>query len=301
MSAGPSAPVVGDLAFLDQEPVTPRTPGRHGSAVEELRAAKQQRRRKVLLVWSLCAVLVSLAVLAVLVNLLVGRPGPPPAEKAEMQLAQTSTKPKPKQPEAVIGLDEKALKSLELPGSKPVVSEGERATKATAEPEGAKWIDAKTGSASAGDVEVKIQSVAIGNPRWLVTPGSAKSQQFLIVIVQLRNLTEERIVNHAGWIPRTPAAMGVKLADEHKNSYALKASAVGRTGPESIYPKKSLDDKLVFQEPVESAKLLRLELPAAAFGGRGTLRFQIPREMITELAEEPQSCLLYTSPSPRDS
>jgi hypothetical protein len=37
---------------------------------------------------------------------------------------------------------------------------------------------------------------------------------------------------------------------------------------------------VVFKEPVARAEYLRLELPTAAVGGTGKLRFQIPKSMI---------------------
>jgi hypothetical protein len=53
-----------------------------------------------------------------------------------------------------------------------------------------------------------------------------------------------------------------------------------RDGAASIWPGKSVEDVVVFEEPVVRAEYLRLELPASAFGGTGKLRFQIPTEMI---------------------
>jgi len=38
---------------------------------------------------------------------------------------------------------------------------------------------------------------------------------------------------------------------------------------------------LIFKTPIDSAKTLRLVLPAAAIGGSGSLNFEIPRAMIT--------------------
>jgi hypothetical protein len=48
----------------------------------------------------------------------------------------------------------------------------------------------------------------------------------------------------------------------------------------SVHPGKSVEDVVVFEEPVARAEYLRLELPASAFGGTGKLRFQIPKSMI---------------------
>jgi hypothetical protein len=48
----------------------------------------------------------------------------------------------------------------------------------------------------------------------------------------------------------------------------------------SICPGKSVEDVVVFEEPVARAEYLRLELLASTFKGTGMLRFQIPKSMI---------------------
>ena len=48
----------------------------------------------------------------------------------------------------------------------------------------------------------------------------------------------------------------------------------------SVYPGKEVEDLLVFEPPVDNVQFLRLQLPAAAFGGSGELRLQIPKGMI---------------------
>ena len=45
-------------------------------------------------------------------------------------------------------------------------------------------------------------------------------------------------------------------------------------------PGESLDDVLVFERPTDSAKFIHLELPASNFGGSGTIRFEIPEQML---------------------
>jgi hypothetical protein len=45
-------------------------------------------------------------------------------------------------------------------------------------------------------------------------------------------------------------------------------------------PIPSADEVFVFQAPAADAKELRLEVPTAAYGGAGMLKFAIPRSMI---------------------
>jgi hypothetical protein len=49
----------------------------------------------------------------------------------------------------------------------------------------------------------------------------------------------------------------------------------------SVYPGKQIEDLLVFEPPIDNVKFLRLELPAGAFDGTGSLYLQIPKSMIS--------------------
>ncbi len=81
------------------------------------------------------------------------------------------------------------------------------------------------------------------------------------------------------------------LTDNLNNAYSLRAfeadtQIVDHERPKSLYPKLYADDFLVFEVPRANVEFLRLELPAAAFGGTGTLRFQIPKAMIEQKKAE---------------
>ena len=51
---------------------------------------------------------------------------------------------------------------------------------------------------------------------------------------------------------------------------------------ESIYPGKEVTDVLIFEQPVDKASELKLELPAANFGGEGFIRIKIPASVIVK-------------------
>jgi hypothetical protein len=57
----------------------------------------------------------------------------------------------------------------------------------------------------------------------------------------------------------------------------------------AIYPKLFANDFVIFEAPKTEAAFVNLALPAAAFGGTGTLRFQIPKSMIEVRDPEPSS------------
>ncbi len=83
-----------------------------------------------------------------------------------------------------------------------------------------------------------------------------------------------------------PGRYAASLTDNFGNPYKRLSLDPGSQVPgqissaTSIYPGKRLEDLLVFEPPIENLQFLRLELPAAAFGGTGTLRLQIPKTMI---------------------
>ena len=82
---------------------------------------------------------------------------------------------------------------------------------------------------------------------------------------------------------------GVRLVDNQENACATKSFA-GRGleidgqlagGKASLDGDRATSDVLLFEKPSPDATRLRLELPAAAFGEVGSVKFEIPMAMIT--------------------
>lgn len=148
------------------------------------------------------------------------------------------------------------------------------------------WTDAATESIRRGDVSVRILSAQIGRPRLVRATGRAArpTEDVLVLKVQLRNESETRKLEYAGW-GSGKSASAVKLTDDFGNPYLPKtwkgATVEGQLAGQSLYPGKSLEDILVFEEPVDKAKALQLRLPASVFGEKETLDFAIPTSMIT--------------------
>src|SRR5207249_4308345 len=78
-----------------------------------------------------------------------------------------------------------------------------------------------------------------------------------------------------------PEAM---LTDNTGKAYAqlevLAAGVVDKERKASVFPVATVDEVLAFAKPARAVESLRLELPAAAWGGAGVFRFTIPRAMI---------------------
>jgi|CXWL01.1.fsa_nt_gi hypothetical protein len=75
------------------------------------------------------------------------------------------------------------------------------------------------------------------------------------------------------------------LEDELKNQYkrvdfGFMCKVEGRSEDESLYPGKVATDLLVFEVPVDGARKLDLELPLKNLGGKGTLTYSVPVELI---------------------
>jgi hypothetical protein len=131
-----------------------------------------------------------------------------------------------------------------------------------------------------GDVRVGIAAVAIGKvPLEGLFDEGQSTDPLLIVRVTIENLSRSRKIDFRGFDPEVPALEFAQLTDNHENSYRRvgfgAAKPKGQVKIDSIYPGKSIDDLLVFEIPVETAKYLRLELPAKNVGREGTFRFQI--------------------------
>lgn len=135
------------------------------------------------------------------------------------------------------------------------------------------WTDAQQDVATLGTVKVRIAAVELGEARF-----TRSSERCLAVKFELSNTHDSKIRQHNPWTRLPDGA----LVDDVGNSYQLRSAPQKK---ESIYPGKSIEETLIFQRPVKKAKVLKLQLPATAFGEDGMLRFQIPVDMIKEVEE----------------
>ena len=162
-----------------------------------------------------------------------------------------------------------------------------------ARPAPAKLQDENWASASSpvkqGDVQIRIVSARVDKVQIKDSFGDGTSPSkdaLLAVTVEVTNLSQTKKLDYRTWAG-ADFALGrdfAALADNFGNSYKRITfgmdKPVGRIDRDSIYPGKALTDVLVFEEPIESAEDLRLELPGENFNGTGMIRFQIPASMI---------------------
>ncbi len=162
-------------------------------------------------------------------------------------------------------------------------------TEQAAAPE-TEFVDAKTKSASQGDVSISVTTAVVEFVKWSDGKGEFQSKEKLLVLkLRIDNASASHKIAYTGWSQGEPdPPPGTELAtltDEHGDSYKLitfggERRVQGQVRAESIAPGKGVSDVLVFDPPAPAAQSLKLALPARNFGGTGTIGFMVPRSMI---------------------
>lgn len=151
------------------------------------------------------------------------------------------------------------------------------------------WFDASRGAVQQHDVRVQVTSVSVERVavtvrgKAMLSPRSA-----LVVRVRIRNTGAFRRIDYQAWPEAGPEAgqSGLSLTDETGRSYRRQVFGPGTmlTGHierAPLTPGKAAEAVLVFEvPPLARLQELHLELPASAFGGDGTIKFRLPRDMI---------------------
>jgi hypothetical protein len=152
------------------------------------------------------------------------------------------------------------------------------------EPSGVTWIDASREAWKSGDVTVKVRAAAIGRAKLIdATKRVSDTQEdYLLLLVEIANRSTTRKIQYSSWNLRGERP---RLTDNLKNPYLLQVAPgggifEGQQRVKSIYPEKTTEDLLVFERPVDKARSLRIQLPAAAFEGTGTGYIEIPMSMV---------------------
>ncbi|NUQ63527.1 MAG: DUF4339 domain-containing protein [Pirellulales bacterium] len=218
------------------------------------------------LVFLLIALVMVLAAGAIAV---VVRPAPPSGAGPSAS-AKPIPDPRPEEPAPLKSLDELA-EAL--------------APSATESAGNAEWVDAMAEPARRGDIIVRILSAEVGRPTLTMFNGSAARPrgEYLVLKVQIQNENGTSARQYTGFA-NSPAREAVKLFDDSGTSYSQKtwkaATIEGQLAKEPLRAGKPIADVLVFQKPSKEVTMLRLSLPAAAFGEKGTLGFAIPTTML---------------------
>jgi hypothetical protein len=150
------------------------------------------------------------------------------------------------------------------------------------------WTDARK-IVRQGDVLVAISSVTIDQVQLesILGERSLSNDKLLVIRLRIGNAGQTRKIDYESWGDNSQLfdRHVPSLWDNFDNSYRratfdLGTRVQGQVSSESIHPGTSVEDVLVFEQPLDRISYLRLELPASAFGGKGQLRFQIPNDVI---------------------
>lgn len=137
----------------------------------------------------------------------------------------------------------------------------------------AEWVDAAQAVWEQGDVRVAVNGVSVGPTDAMAKTTDKKKERTLRITVKLSNIGVARAIELAGW--HSPP--------ERESKLTAAGTAVANRMPADekvpVFPGKSHETVLAFAVP-DKLDDLRLELPAAAFGGTDPVRFQIPKAMI---------------------
>jgi HEAT repeat protein len=142
--------------------------------------------------------------------------------------------------------------------------------------------------ARAGDGRVSLTAAAVDFLTGTEGGRDFKSKEKLLAIkVRIENSSDSRRLEYTGWGTAEPPSggEGPRLTDENGTSYQLVLFSsgqrvAGQVLKDSIGPRRTLSDLLVFDAPADEAAMLKLELPARNFGGSGKLGFKLPRSAI---------------------
>lgn len=140
------------------------------------------------------------------------------------------------------------------------------------------WPRADRCSVQLGDVRVRVMGATVRSEG---PPAPGKAPEFhLYLDLRAQNVGTTQRFRYRGW--GAPGALAAVLRSPKGEEVPLATPAADNKPPANrgVPPLGHLDDVLVFEAPPKDAEALRLELPAAAVGGTGTLRLEIPRSML---------------------
>src|SRR5262249_35598160 len=135
----------------------------------------------------------------------------------------------------------------------------------------ADWVDVSKSAWQRDDVRVSVTGSSVGQIE-LVGPKEKRrwtKEKFLQVRVKGENVGVSRAIAFRGWsagphgpklMPPTGEPVGIKTWEEGWAPSAKPAAA-------TLFPGRGTEQTLIFPSPATGSGPLRLELPAAAFGG----------------------------------
>ena len=142
---------------------------------------------------------------------------------------------------------------------------------------------AATNARTVGHVRVAIKKVSVGKVPLKAADGSITyaDEPRLMIALRIENVSDKKQSGYTTWVPDLDAARTVaRLTDDQgrelkRVTFGFGNNVQGRTVLDTLSPGKSVGDLLVFEAPAANAKALKLVLPGANCGVRGTFEFDM--------------------------
>lgn len=151
------------------------------------------------------------------------------------------------------------------------------------------WTRANT-AVQQGNAKVQVKGLRIGKVEFRNKFGDNRLSEdnLLIITLAVANVSKNKKIDFSTW-QNARYSFGedvAALTDDNGNVYkrinfGTLSWLVGGVIMESIYPGESINDLLIFEKPVDAFKWLHLELPAKNLNEAGTIRFEIPSDMLS--------------------
>ena len=140
-----------------------------------------------------------------------------------------------------------------------------------------------------GHVRVSVRKVSVGKVPLKAADGSVAyaDEPRLMIALRIENVSDQKRSPYNTWVPDLDAAKTVaKLTDDRgaelkRVTFGFGNNVQGRTVLDTLTPGKVIGDLLVFEPPAANAKALKLVLPGANCGVKGTFEFEIDTTAVT--------------------
>jgi hypothetical protein len=157
------------------------------------------------------------------------------------------------------------------------------------------WPDARRFSVQVKGARVEVVAATV-RPIEVGTAANKKSTQesYLLLRVRTHQAADGAEFVSGAWHEAAAPRPSPNVTDNTGRTYRqppidLSAEAGMLSQKPSAFPLGITDEVYVFEAPGLAVDWLRLEMPAAAWGGRGAVRFSIPREMLQIQATPPRA------------
>jgi hypothetical protein len=151
------------------------------------------------------------------------------------------------------------------------------------------WVDASRAAVQQGTVRVQVTGAAVGPVRLAAPKPKQTKERYLTLGLRVQHLGHGGPIDYEHWgLPAVRRAPAPTLEADGRTLSPVELAPeppVGRTDMVALFPGKAVEDVLVFPAPAGVGPL-RLELPAAAWGGQGVFRFSIPASMVVNPAQK---------------